>query len=100
MDTFRSDGDQGHAKSRFIREPFMASGIAHDGQKAGDLSLNEWNLHGFVPIRWDKLTGLGVLSKFRLGRMLCNVDDVIDMKVHERTADLGEARKELDYEQR
>lgn len=96
MDTFRSDGEQGHAKSRFIREPFMASGIAHDRQKSNDLSLKEWNLHGFVPIKLDKLTGLGVLSPYRLYQMLCNIEDVIGIKVHEKTADLGEARKELD----
>jgi light-regulated signal transduction histidine kinase (bacteriophytochrome) len=58
--------------------------------------MNPLAFTGFVAVKWNKMVGVGILKAKGIWRRLHSLRHLIDIKVHERTAELELANKQLE----
>lgn len=58
--------------------------------------INPLAFTGFVSVKWSKMTGIGILVAKGVWRRLHSLGHLINIKVHERTADLEQVNKQLE----
>ena len=60
------------------------------------LDINPLALKGFISVQWNRLPGIGLLKSKALSQSLSDIEEIIDIKVMERTSRLESSRSQLE----
>ena len=63
---------------------------------ARSFCINPLAFKGIVPMKWYMIPGISVLHKSKLWNSLTNLNDIIEIKVMERTTNLEDSRRQLE----